>query len=134
MSYTTEQLSAMSNTEINSCVAVKLGFTVQTIWKEDGIIILKYLANNNEVIRPVNYCQTPNDFMPIALECRIDIDHDIGKVYCCWGLCSPAEKTRFFDRKDVGRAVCEAFLLMRGKGSYAQIENIGAIRAVSFSC
>lgn len=60
----------------------------------------------------INYCDTPADYMRIAIKYNIDID-----FYSTDVMCKPdntKHASRFMLKEETGRAVCECFLKTRG--------------------
>ena len=120
---TLEQLSELSDYEINCAVAEKLGHVIY-----NKITRAHFNDHSNDLlISPrgveqvwVDYCGTPNDYMPIAIEHGIDIkfdsvDSNEFDTGCDWVSCSYLNSKcdmAFYPRKKTGRAVCIAFLLM----------------------
>jgi len=121
MKPTLEQINELSDYEINCAVAEKLGHVIY-----NKITRTHFNDHSNELlISPrgveqvwVDYCGTPNDYMPIAIKHGIDIifssdgydvqacgysDKDFSSSDC-WSSTMPKAQT--------GRAVCIAFLLM----------------------
>lgn len=110
--------------EINCLVAKELGFEVKERWLDTGIIILNLLHNGNTVIRPVNYCEDPSDYMPIAIAELIAIDYDkLGTVSADFTKDDTFKEnhdpddyifSRYLPKSETGRAVCECFLMIKG--------------------
>lgn len=69
---TKEQLQAMSDFEVNKALAVLLGFKLSN-WLNNNYG--HYEVEGTSLISPVrNYCNTPNDIMPLAFEYAIGIE------------------------------------------------------------
>lgn len=69
--YTKEQLQAMSDFEVNKALAVLLGFKLSN-WLNNNYG--HYEVEGTSLISPVrNYCNTPNDIMPLAFEHGISL-------------------------------------------------------------
>ena len=116
---TLEQLNELSDYEINCAVAEKLGHIIY-----NKITRQHFNDHSNDLlISPrgveqvwVDYCGTPNDYMPIAIEHEITIDfmEDDGTV-CAIAIRPDIEEYVCSDdlpKAQTGRAVCIAFLLM----------------------
>ncbi len=94
MKPTLEQLNELSDYELNCAVAEKLGEPSDCYMRKD-------------------YCNNPNDYMPIAIEHRINIEwlKAPDAVMCTAGdygnICRSINK-----ESDLGRSVCIVFLLM----------------------
>lgn len=74
MTYTTQQLQAMSNHEINCALAVKLNVDHYTA---TGLLFTakKHDGDNVFSISGVtDYCNSPNDIMPLAFDRGIKLD------------------------------------------------------------
>ena len=118
---TLDQLNQMTDYELNCAVAEKLGLDVR-----NKTISGRYLSTNGtavlcspkgEIQVWKDYCNTPNDYMPIAIEHGIDIEFDVmsadgEKVVCCTWAAAGGE-TEDYPRAQTGRAVCIAFLMMQ---------------------
>lgn len=124
MKYTQEQLTPMSAHDINYAVAAKfLPCEYYLDNKTNEINLANFIGDTDELrgYAVFNPCNNPKDYMSIAMDNEIDIDHDCGRVYCTWGKNSAQETTRYMPKEDVGRAVCEAFLMsvtVTGEGKY----------------
>lgn len=73
MTYTTQQLQAMSNHEINCALAVKLNVDHYTA---TGLLFTAKKHDGDNVISisgATDYCNNPSDIMPLAFERRIQI-------------------------------------------------------------
>lgn len=64
MTYTTQQLQAMSDFEVNKALCIKLGYDVSGISEQ----------RNMMTDAVADYCKNPSDIMPLAFECRISIN------------------------------------------------------------
>ena len=75
MTYTTQQLQAMSDFEVNKALCIKLGHDVSGISEQ----------RNMMTDAVTDYCNNPNDIMPLAFERGISIikDHDVEQYYAC---------------------------------------------------
>lgn len=73
MTYTTQQLQAMSNDEINSALATNL-------YKKE--FTAKEIRNLIEIAGvPCDYCTKPNDIMPLAFERGFHIGDSYETIY-----------------------------------------------------
>ena len=117
MKPTLDQLNELSDYEINCAVAEKLGYVV--IKRGLGADVL---IKTMRFSRPVNYCNTPNDYMPIASENCITIDFNTDDTVCGAYTREGADMSDYnpydficsddMPKSQTGRAVCIAFLLM----------------------
>lgn len=130
---TIEQLNALSDYEINCAVAIKenpdLGHAM-----DEQVTETTGSAVNFRLSTPTgdccdagtyDYCNNPSDYMPIAIEHGISINFDgvdpnefdkgIDWVSCSYrgSECD----MNFYPRKNTGKAVCIAFLLMNGESN-----------------
>lgn len=64
MTYTTQQLQAMSDFEVNKSLCLKLGYDVSGISEQRNMM-------TNAV---TDYCNSPGDIMPLAFERGIKLD------------------------------------------------------------
>lgn len=95
MKPTIEQLNELTDYEINCAVYDKIHKDSES---GDGYVMGHYY-----------YCETPNRYMPIAIEHGIDIFINPDDVQCC----DPkGYATRKYPKAQTGRAVCIAYLLM----------------------
>jgi len=93
-----DQLNALSDAELNRAVKCKY----------DNITSAPY------ALFVADYCNTPNYYMPIAIEHGISIIQGTPScvVWCDWD--NNASQTDEFPKNQTGRAICIAFLLMNG--------------------
>lgn len=102
MPYTQGQLTAMSEREIDCAVAARF------------LPCDYYLDDKLRGYAIFNPCNNPNDYMPIAIDNSIDIifDRHNNGMFC--NPTSPLvdyEDIKYHSYSDVGRAVCEAYLM-----------------------
>tara|TARA_R110000850_G_scaffold11976_3_gene40708 strand:- start:6436 stop:6807 length:372 start_codon:yes stop_codon:yes gene_type:complete len=118
---TIDNLPTMSVYEKNCAVAEQEGFEVKQRWNEAGIIILDLLIDGKQAVRPVDYCNVPNDYMPLAIKYGISInfdgidsnEFDVGQE---WMYCSYAGMTRaapLYSIDKTGEAVVDALLMIK---------------------
>ena len=70
---TKEQLQVMSDFEVNKALAVAMGRYVGEVgeWMPNGV---KVKDESGFFYSEMNYCNTPNDIMPLAFEHKLEID------------------------------------------------------------
>jgi len=118
MKPTLEQLNELSDYELNCETAEKLGHVVLKRGMGDDILI-----KTMTTARPVNYCNNPNDYMPIAIKYKINIVHSLENrdnvtamyIHPYGTPMKVIIKERFevvYPAVQTGRAVVIAFLLM----------------------
>ena len=115
---TLEQFNELRDYEINCAVAEKLGHVIY-----NKITRAHFNDHSNDLlISPrgaeqvwVDYCGTPNDYMPIAIEHGISIVFKIQDtlVQCLYTQNEDMHSLPYYDKSQTGRAVCIAFLLMQ---------------------
>lgn len=74
MTYTTEQLQGMSDHEINCAIAVKLNIDHYTA---TGLLFTSKKHDGDNVISVsgvTDYCNNPNDIMPLAFEFGLGVE------------------------------------------------------------
>ena len=117
MTYTTQQLQAMSDFEVNKALAEKLPYThvigdgKYPSQSDDAVHVerRKTKYGNIEEIG-IDYCNNPNDIMPLAFERGISIMRTTDK----WHACSNryiGEGLHFFDDLPL-RAIACLLLMM----------------------
>ena len=116
-------MNTQTDYEKNRAVAEKLRYVVKERFKDTGIVILEYLFDGKSVIRPVDYCNDPRDYMPIAIEHGIAIDFNRDKSTVCAVFTKNNADTEIYNPDDyifsedlpkdkTGHAVVDAFLAM----------------------
>ena len=104
MNHTPENLREMSEFEINKEVAKILGISV---WSSG-----KYLIPNSNLRGDhLNYCQSPSDIMPIAIENRFNMTPSSDGGYNVNYHASP-NIHHWSHHENLYRAICEVFILM----------------------
>lgn len=74
MTYTAQQLHAMSDFERNKAIALKLypNATVVRSMHDDESVTIIVAGEFTKIM--VDYCNNPNDIMPLAFERKIGVD------------------------------------------------------------
>ena len=117
---TLEQLNKLSDYEINCAVAEKLGLEIYTGFKYgDGSVCVKADVGYKSSSPPFSvrdYCNNPNDYMPIAEKYLIDIEFDDigGRIAVCGYWEDKARKSWVSAKSNrkTGKSVGTAFLMM----------------------
>jgi len=117
--YAQEQLDAMKNYEINLAVAEKLGYYTGVASGKCSISIHPF-RESGSTARFFNPYEVPNDYMPIVIEHHISIDFDVNRNVCAVFTINYSDDYKTSDfvasrdlpKDQIGRAVCECFLMM----------------------
>ncbi len=117
MKPTIEQLNALSDYEINCAVTEKLGLDVRSKTSRFGAVLC---SPKGEVQVFKDFCDLPNDYMPIAIEHGISIVFNQEEVETDYSkdfdqYMSDYYTVKGLPKTQTGRAVCIAFLLMNGE-------------------
>ena len=125
---TLEQLNELSDYAINCAVAEKMGHDPEHEHRHYNPKLNDAMWYEGKTYHSADYCNTPNDYMPIAIEHKINITHsmypgreDVTVMYM-HPFGTPLDIVKR-DRAEItvpceqtGRAVCIAFLLIRAEG------------------
>lgn len=115
MTYTTQQLQAMDDAEINEAIALKLGMVINSYC---GDAVMCGYEGLRSTFADRDYCNNPNDIMPLAFERKIGIEYcHYGKWWSAsaWEQTGKNEDTmiaNFGDKEKPLRAIACLILMM----------------------
>lgn len=117
MKYTKEQLQAMSDFEVNKALAELIFNNVHSVSQnssvQDVVVFADKGAGDIVAVAIVDYCNTPNDIMPLAFEHDIAYLKTYKTAYC--KIDGQKHKQHYTDESPLRAIACCLILVLQGE-------------------
>lgn len=112
---TKEQLQAMSDFDVNKALAVMLWFRLDN--SQDGstpeVLVIRRTCDSL-ISTAVDYCNIPNDIMPLAFEHGVSFFHNVDSWIAMKSMLSVASPS-YKDTNPLRAIACCLILVLQGK-------------------